>query len=102
MKDNTVTGQLATSISSNDDCTRLWHKRLGHTGENSLQGLAKKDLLKGVKTCKLNFCEHCVIDKKIKVKFGTAIPCTEGILGMFIQMLGDLLRRHLLEVITTL
>jgi len=41
LKGNTVTGQVATSISSDDDCTRLWHMRLGHTGEKSLQALIK-------------------------------------------------------------
>ena len=29
-------------------------------------------LLKGTKTCKLNFCEHCVVGKKTRVKFSTA------------------------------
>ena len=48
--------------------------------ESLLQALAKAGLLKGVKTCKLEFCEHCVIGKKAKVKFGTATHCTEGIL----------------------
>ena len=59
---------------------RLWHMRLGHAGEKSLQTLAMQGLLKGVKTCKLDFCEQCVIGKKKRVKFGTAIHNTEGIL----------------------
>jgi len=54
--------------------------RLKHTGEKSLQALAKQDLLKGANTCKLNFCEHCVIRKKTKVKFDTVTHYTEGIL----------------------
>ena len=54
--------------------------RLGHIGEKSLQALAKKGLLKGARTCKLDFGEHCVIGKKTKVKFGTATHCTERIL----------------------
>ena len=54
--------------------------RLGHTGEKYLQDLAKQGLLKGAKTCKLEFCEHCIIGKKTNVKFGTAIHRTEGIL----------------------
>jgi len=61
---NTVTGQLTTSIGSDEDSIRLWHMRLRHTGEKNLQALAKKGLLKGVKTCKLEFCEHCVISKR--------------------------------------
>jgi len=44
-----------------------------------LQALVKQDLLQGTNTCKLKFCEHCVIGKKIKVKFGTMIHCTEEI-----------------------
>jgi len=36
--------------------------------------------LKGARTCKLDFCEHCVIKKKTKVKFGTTTHCPEGIL----------------------
>ena len=54
--------------------------RLGHTIEKSLQALAKQGLMKGAKTCKLEFCEHCVNGKKTKVKFGTAIHHTKGIL----------------------
>ena len=52
---------------------------LGDTGEKSLQALVKQDLLEGAKTFKLDFCEHCVIGKKTKVKFGNAIHCTKGI-----------------------
>jgi len=36
--------------------------------------------VKGARTCKLDFCEHCVIRKKTKVKFGITNHCTEGIL----------------------
>ena len=38
--------------------------RVGHTSDKNLQAPAKQGLLKGVKTCKLEFCEHCVIGKK--------------------------------------
>jgi len=36
LKGNMVTGQVATCIGSDDDCTRLWHMRLEHTYEKSL------------------------------------------------------------------
>ena len=77
---STVTGHVATSIDSDNDSTRLWHMRLGHTGKKSLQALAKQGLLKGVRTYKLKFCEHCIIRKKTKVKFGTSTHCTEEVL----------------------
>ena len=55
--------------------------RLEHTGEKSLQALTKQGLLKGVRTCKLDFCEHCVIRKNTKVKFSTSTHYIEGILN---------------------
>ena len=54
--------------------------RLGHAGEKSMQVLDKHGLLKGAKTCKINFCEHCILSKKIKVRFGTTIHRTKRIL----------------------
>ena len=60
--------------------TRQWYMRLGHIGEKNLQVLKKKWLLKDAKTCKLEFCEHCVIGNKTKVKFGTTIHHIEEIL----------------------
>ena len=53
--------------------------RLGHVGEKSLQILAKHGLLKGIKTCKLDFCEHCDLGKQRRVWYGTAIHNTKGI-----------------------
>jgi len=72
LKGSTVTGQVTTSTNSDIDCTRLCHMRLGHTEKKSLQALTKQCLLKGAKNCKLEFCEHCDIGKKTKVKFDTA------------------------------
>ena len=54
--------------------------KLGHTCEKSLQALGKQGLLKGAETYKLELCEHFVIGKKTKVKFGTTIHRTERIL----------------------
>jgi len=36
--------------------------------------------LKGVLTCNLKFGEHCILDKKTKVKFGIVIHRLEGFL----------------------
>jgi len=72
--------------------------RLGHTREKSLQALAKQILLNGVKTCKLEFYEHCVIGKKTKVKFGTAVYHAEGILDYVHRDVWGLPRWHHLKV----
>ncbi|KAE8696421.1 GDSL esterase/lipase APG [Hibiscus syriacus] len=75
---STIIGAVAAASGGDDlDATQLWHMRLGHAGEKSLQILAKKGLLKGAKACKLNFCEHCVLGKQKRVKFGTIIHNTK-------------------------
>ena len=40
----------------------------------------KHGLLKGTKTYKSNFCEHCVVGKKTRVKFGITNYDTREIL----------------------
>ena len=59
-----MTIRLAITYSPPLGDLQLWRMRLGHTGEKSLQALARQGLLKGVGTCKLEFCEYCVIGKK--------------------------------------
>ncbi|KAG8502473.1 hypothetical protein CXB51_000399 [Gossypium anomalum] len=79
---STVIGSTST-VSAKDvdpEATRLWHMRLGRAGEKALQTLAKQGLLKGANSCKLEFCEHCVLGKQTRVKFGLAIHNTKGIL----------------------
>ena len=61
---STVVGTVSTTTSSTKkdvEAMKLCHMRLGHAGEKSLQILAKQGLLKGMKACKLEFCEHCVL-----------------------------------------
>ena len=50
---STVTRRVATSISSDGDCTQVWHMRLGHIGEKSLQAPTKKGSLEGASTCNM-------------------------------------------------
>ena len=65
---------------AHSDTTKIWHVRLEHAEEKFLQTLMRHRLLKGTKICKLNFCEHCVVCKKTRVKFGTANHDTREIL----------------------
>jgi hypothetical protein len=66
---NTVVGGAA-SVESEFDNTVLWHMRLGH----------RRNLLKGVKTCKLEFCKFCVLGKQSRVQFKSAAHKTDGVL----------------------
>ena len=79
---STSVGTIATvsEVDKVAEMSRLWHMRHRHAGEKSLQTLAMQRLLKGAKTCKLDFCEQCVMGKQTRVKFGTTIHNTEGIL----------------------
>ncbi|KAL4360887.1 hypothetical protein GQ457_04G022640 [Hibiscus cannabinus] len=76
---STVVGG-ANSVESCDDDTKLWHMRLGHLSESGMVALYKRNLLHGVKSCKLNFCKFCVLGKQTKVSFMTGKHKTEGIL----------------------
>jgi hypothetical protein len=68
---NTVVGGAAY-VESESDNTVLWHKRLGHMGERGMLKLHRRNLLKGVKTCKLEFCKFCVLGKQCRVQFKSA------------------------------
>ncbi|KAL4347437.1 hypothetical protein GQ457_17G004910 [Hibiscus cannabinus] len=70
----------ANSVESCDDDTKLWHMRLGHLSESGMVALHKRNLLHGVKSCKLDFCKFCVLGKQTKVSFMTGKHKTEGIL----------------------
>ncbi|KAM1482515.1 hypothetical protein TB1_033995 [Malus domestica] len=66
--------------SDKNDLSALWHMRLGHVGEKTLQGLIKQGCLKGAKIGKIEFCEHCVLGKQTKVIFYLTVNQTKGIL----------------------
>ena len=49
------------------DSIVLWHIWLGHMGERGMMEFHKRKLLKGIKTCKPEFCKYCVFWKQNKV-----------------------------------
>ena len=55
------------SVEKKDNCSELWHRRLGHMSEKGLSVLSKKQLLGGFETEKLKFCEQC----KVKFSMGS-------------------------------
>ncbi|KAE8680998.1 hypothetical protein F3Y22_tig00111356pilonHSYRG00195 [Hibiscus syriacus] len=68
------------SVESCDDTTKLWHTRLAHLSERGMAELHKRNLLHGVKRCKLDFFKYCVLGKQTKVCFKTVKHTTEWIL----------------------
>ena len=52
--------------------------RLGHIGERGMLELHKRNLLKGVKTCKLD--KYCVYEKQHRVSFKTGSHTSKDVL----------------------
>uniref|UniRef100_A0A2N9GEX0 Integrase catalytic domain-containing protein n=1 Tax=Fagus sylvatica TaxID=28930 RepID=A0A2N9GEX0_FAGSY len=77
---NTILGGVAVVAESEDDDTLLWHMRLGHISERGMRELHKRNLLTGIKSCKLDFCKYCIMGKQCRVRFKTATHKTKGIL----------------------
>jgi transposase InsO family protein len=77
---NTILGGVAAVAESEDDDTLLWHMRLRHMSERGMRELHKKNLLTGIKWCKLDFCKYCIMGKQCRVRFKTATHKTKGIL----------------------
>lgn len=59
-------GEVNTTNS--DSSIDLWHKKLDHMSEKSLQILTKKQLT-GIKGVPLNGCVHCLVGKQHRVSF---------------------------------
>ena len=76
---NVVVGEVAAVLTESDSTT-LWHMRLGHIGEHGLAELHKRNLLDGLKSCKMDFCKFCVMGKQSKASFKTGQHTTKGLL----------------------
>ncbi|KAE8692812.1 hypothetical protein F3Y22_tig00110830pilonHSYRG00040 [Hibiscus syriacus] len=76
---STVVGGVH-SVESYDDTTKLWHMHLAHLSERGMTKLYKRNMLHGVKRCKLDFCKYCVLGQQTKVHFKTEKHTTEGII----------------------
>ena len=60
---NTILGGVAAIAESEDDNTLLWHMWLGHMSERGMKELHKRNLLAGIKSCKLDFYKYCIMGK---------------------------------------
>ena len=84
--------------------------RLGHIGERGMLKLHKRNLLKGVKTCKLDFYKYCVYGKQSRVSFKTGSHTSKGVLdyvhshvwGLVSVLLIVVLTNSLVSLMTTL
>ena len=54
--------------------------RLGHMSERGIRELQKRNLLAGVKSCRLDFYKYCVMGKQYRMRFKTTTHKKGGIL----------------------
>ena len=71
--ESVIGGVAVTSSEDHDaDDTELWHMRLAHMSEKGMLELHKRGVLKGIKSCKLNFCKFCLFGKQKRLSFRTS------------------------------
>ena len=82
LQGSTVIGMAATVAElGKNSSVSLWHKWLGHVSERGLHELEKQGLFGSEKLGGLDFCEHCVYGKAIRVKFSKLSYVTKETLG---------------------
>jgi hypothetical protein len=73
--------QRATSTEQDNDDIVLWHMWLGHLVECNIFKLHKRNLLKCVKSCKLNFCKYYMYMKQQRVSSKVASHTHKNVLN---------------------
>ncbi|TXG58849.1 hypothetical protein EZV62_016678 [Acer yangbiense] len=65
-----------------EESTIIWHRKLGHISERGLKILSDQNLLPGLKSVNLPFCEHCVTSKQHRLKFSSSTARSKCILDL--------------------
>jgi len=89
-----VEASIASS-SPSEEKTMMWHKKLGHMSKKGLKILSNKKLLHGLTKVTVPFCEHCVISKQHRLKFGTSTSKSKCMLDLryFVSFIDNFFRR---------
>ena len=74
---------------------------LGHVGQRGMLELHKRNLLKGVKTCKLDFYKYCIYGKQHRVNSRQTLIQVRVFLTTFIKMFGAQYEFLLIAMIST-
>ncbi|KAL5852379.1 hypothetical protein ACOSQ3_007497 [Xanthoceras sorbifolium] len=72
----------SASTNHGEESTILWHHKLGHISERGLKILSDRNLLPGLKSVNLPFCEHCVTSKQHRLKFSSSTARSKCILDL--------------------
>ena len=82
MGDTLQEADASIAAAGQEETTMMWHRRLGHMSERGLKVLVEQNLLPGLKSVSLPFCEHCVISKQHRLKFDRSTARSKHILGL--------------------
>ena len=69
IKNNNIVSYMTTA---SDVDSVVWHARLGHIGQDTMNRLARDDLLGQIDKINLPTCEHCLAEKSTRKPFGKA------------------------------
>jgi len=69
MGDSLCEADASVATANQEETTMSWHLKLSHMSERGLKVLAEQNLLPGLKSVNLPFCEHCVTSKQHRLKF---------------------------------
>ena len=92
LKGSTVTGQVATFTDSDDDSIRLWHIKLGHTGESLCKLLQSKVGWKMPEPANWSFVNIVSSERRPRWNSAQWLTAPRGFWIMFTSMFGDLYR----------
>ena len=77
-------GDASAPSTNQEESMIKWHHKLGHMSARGLKILAVCNLLSGLTSISLPLCEHCVVSKQSRLKFGRSIAKSKHIDGDFL------------------
>ena len=75
-------GDASIASTNQEESTIRWHYKLGHMSERGIKILAERNLLPRLTSVNLPFCEHCVVSKQSRLKFGRSTAKSKHILDL--------------------
>ena len=74
--------EASVASASQKEMTMTWNYKLGHMSERGLKILVKRNLIPGLKSVNLPFCEHYVTSKQHRLMFGRSTARSKHILKL--------------------
>lgn len=82
MGDTLKEANATVALTSPEEASLTWHRRLRRMSEQGMQIHAKRNLLSRIKKVDLPLCKHCVISKQHRLKFARMTTKSKHILDL--------------------